>query len=154
MNHNGEMTHCLRGHEFTKDNTYTNPRTNQRSCRTCRNISNRIRSKTPSHIAYTLIWNAANKEKRRYTERKSWFKHLGWTPEAFDKTLVEQNNRCGICGMEFVNTPSSRPHADHKHIDPPKPRGILCGNCNWGLGNFKDDVEVLAKAIAYLNKHS
>lgn len=29
-------------------------------------------------------------------------------------------------------------------------RGLLCKNCNIGLGNFKDQVTSLARAIVYL----
>jgi hypothetical protein len=29
-------THCKHGHEFTPDNTYTNPNSGKRSCKTCR----------------------------------------------------------------------------------------------------------------------
>lgn len=32
------MTHCKRGHEFTKENTYNNPKRNSRTCKTCRNL--------------------------------------------------------------------------------------------------------------------
>ncbi|WP_396844353.1 endonuclease domain-containing protein [Mycobacterium intracellulare] len=31
-------------------------------------------------------------------------------------------------------------------------RGALCSNCNLGLGNFQDDIEVLRKAIKYLER--
>lgn len=33
---NARKTHCIRGHEFTAENTYRNPTTGQRGCRTCR----------------------------------------------------------------------------------------------------------------------
>lgn len=29
------VTHCIRNHEFTPENTYTNPNTGGRACRTC-----------------------------------------------------------------------------------------------------------------------
>ena len=31
-----DVTHCFRGHEFTAANTYTNPASGQRRCRSCR----------------------------------------------------------------------------------------------------------------------
>ena len=33
---NKNKTHCLRGHEYTPENTYTGPNAATRSCRTCR----------------------------------------------------------------------------------------------------------------------
>ena len=30
-------------------------------------------------------------------------------------------------------------------------RGLLCHHCNKALGGFKDSVEILTKAIKYLN---
>ena len=152
MNHNGELTHCVRGHEFTEENTYRDPKDNQRSCKECRRILGRGYNNTIERIAYKLLWNANNQDKRKYTERKSTLKHTGWTPEAFDNALVEQKNRCAICNTKF--TKKNKPQADHKHVLPPKPRGLLCGNCNFGIGNLKEDEEILQNAIAYLRKHS
>lgn len=39
---------------------------------------------------------------------------------------------------------------DHCH-DKKKVRGMLCNNCNTGLGYFKDDTTRLQRAIDYLN---
>lgn len=38
-----DRTHCSKGHEFTEENTYTRPGTNQRLCRTCLRAKNRAR---------------------------------------------------------------------------------------------------------------
>ena len=40
-NHRGQ-THCKRGHEFTKENTYVHPTTRGRVCRTCKNVGERL----------------------------------------------------------------------------------------------------------------
>lgn len=41
-NHNeARKTHCPAGHEYTSENTYRTPGTNDRACRTCRSINNR-----------------------------------------------------------------------------------------------------------------
>jgi len=44
---------------------------------------------------------------------------------------------------------SSSPQIDHDH-ETGKVRGILCVNCNLGLGSFKDNPKVLKNAINYL----
>jgi hypothetical protein len=71
----------------------------------------------------------------------------GWSPEAFKSALDKQKNSCAICLEPFQETP----HADHEHSDPPRPRGLLCGGCNAGLGLFKENSERLLHAVAYLD---
>lgn len=31
---------------------------------------------------------------------------------------------------------------------------MLCSNCNGGLGQFKDNPDVLNRAVAYLEEHA
>jgi protein-arginine kinase activator protein McsA len=72
--------------------------------------------------------------------------------ELYDERLNDQGGVCAICGTD---NPGGRGqfHADHNHSTN-KPRGVLCHNCNVALGNFKDNPELLQKAIVYLNKYS
>ena len=58
---------------------------------------------------------------------------------------------CGICGTTDWPGRHQRPHVDHDHKTG-KVRGILCSECNTGLGKFRDDPAVLERAIAYLLK--
>jgi DNA-directed RNA polymerase subunit RPC12/RpoP len=60
-----------------------------------------------------------------------------------------QDYRCAICGVHEENTTKSLA-LDHDHATG-KVRGYLCNNCNRGIGLLKDSVEVLSKAIEYLN---
>lgn len=63
-------------------------------------------------------------------------------------TMLEaQDNKCAICGTE---DPGRRAFAvDHCH-DTGKIRGLLCSNCNTGIGNLRDSKELLQRAIEYL----
>ena len=56
---------------------------------------------------------------------------------------------CEICGEEF--TDSKFTHIDHCH-ETNEVRGILCSNCNTGLGKFKDNPDLLYNAIKYIKK--
>ena len=40
---------------------------------------------------------------------------------------------------------------DHSHNDG-RVRGLLCFNCNQGIGRFDDDVTTLRRAIEYLDR--
>lgn len=60
-----------------------------------------------------------------------------------------QNFLCKIC--EKPLSEGRETHIDHCHTTN-KFRGILCHACNVGLGHFKDDIEILQKAIEYLSE--
>lgn len=55
--------------------------------------------------------------------------------------------KCEICNKTFKSTKDK--HIDHCH-NTDKIRGILCTNCNHGLGKFEDNVLILENAIKYL----
>ncbi|NOS67887.1 MAG: hypothetical protein HOO67_06025 [Candidatus Peribacteraceae bacterium] len=71
------------------------------------------------------------------------------TPEDFSKRWEDQNGKCQICGDGLV----ADSHVDHCHKTG-KVRGLLCEICNRGLGYFKDSLERLLSAAAYLEKNS
>ena len=66
----------------------------------------------------------------------------------YQDMLVSQCFRCLICNKGFDE---AKPHIDHNHTTG-KVRGILCSNCNTGLGMFRDSTLNLANAIVYLKE--
>lgn len=80
---------------------------------------------------------------------RSYRRHYkyGMTIEDYDRMFAEQNGGCAICGGTPTRT--EHLHVDHDH-ETGRIRGLLCDSCNLGLGKFRDDPDVLAKAAAYL----
>src|ERR1035437_957753 len=77
--------------------------------------------------------------------KKTWGKN--GVPKAIkDKILNNQGWLCKICSVDLHN---KKPHLDHCHLTGVI-RGYLCHNCNCGLGQFDDSVELLTNAIGYL----
>lgn len=99
-------------------------------------------------------YKAEEPERVAARKRKAHLKkEFGITSADYEDMLAAQNGVCAICG---TNSPS--PHRvnfyiDHNHVTGAV-RGLLCSKCNAGLGQFQDDVKLLAKAISYLEKHN
>ncbi|EEP75175.1 hypothetical protein MCAG_05502 [Micromonospora sp. ATCC 39149] len=70
-------------------------------------------------------------------------RRYGVGQKEFDELLAEQGGVCAICGG------ADPQHLDHDHRTG-WVRGILCFNCNGGLGQFRDSPTRLARAITYL----
>jgi hypothetical protein len=63
--------------------------------------------------------------------------------------MKKQNEVCVICGRKDKR----KLCGDHNHTTG-NPRELLCMNCNAGIGNFKENISTLLKAIEYLKKHN
>jgi len=93
-------------------------------------------------------WVKANRS-RRLKIMRDWNLKVkyGITPEQFDEMVKAQNGCCKIC-----EKPQDRVlHVDHCH-ETGKIRGLLCSTCNTGIGQFKEDPEIMKKAIEYINE--
>lgn len=88
--------------------------------------------------------------KKRKAQRLKQYK---LTLEEFNQILENQQGRCAICGYSDQDKPSFFPLVDHCHKTG-KVRGLLCLNCNHGLGQFKDDPHLLRLAANYLETNS
>ncbi len=76
----------------------------------------------------------------------------GITSEQYNQLLKDQNYDCAICGLNEDDSEQNF-HLDHDHSNG-KIRGILCENCNHGIGNFNDNIEIMASAISYLQQEA
>jgi hypothetical protein len=79
-------------------------------------------------------------------------KKRGITVTEFDSIIHAQGYKCAVCG---TTNPGNKKDwsIDHDHFTN-KHRGLLCGQCNVGLGMFRDSTAVLRCAAEYLDAWS
>lgn len=101
-------------------------------CATCRRLENR---------------------EREAIRMRYWRHHL--TDSEYLALLGSQNGKCAICYRQLAT-----PHIDHDHTCCSGQvscgqcvRGVLCPNCNKGVGSFKDSAENLVSAAIYVSEH-
>lgn len=97
--------------------------------------------------SYKRKWRSNNKNKTKNEKLKKY----NLTIEDFYNLLKIQKNRCGICKKKFNNSYSSFPCVDHNHKTGTI-RGILCRNCNSGVGGLHDDIEIISNALKWVKK--
>ena len=87
------------------------------------------------------------KEERRDQDLK---RKYGLTSELVETILATQGG-CGICSTKKPGGRYATWNVDHCHKTG-KVRGILCWNCNVGIGKLKDDTNLLRRAIRWLER--
>ncbi len=104
-------------------------------------------SKDGRHSYCKPCHNARGRETIQRLHGTSRHYHLkrryGIGADEFDELVKQQGGVCAICARPDPE------HVDHSH-DTGAVRGILCFNCNGGLGQFRDSTDALLAAAAYL----
>ena len=82
---------------------------------------------------------------------RSWLikTRYGLTQEQYDTVLKSQNGLCAICGTDDPGSNRKNWCVDHDHKTG-RIRGLLCNNCNRGIGLLKEDLFVFESAMVYL----
>lgn len=84
-----------------------------------------------------------------------YLREYGVSREEINKMVEDSGGRCNICGsIGFVmdkSKHSAKLVVDHDH-QTDRVRGLLCHNCNRGLGLFQDDRRILENSIEYLQE--
>lgn len=107
-----------------------------------------------------------NQDRKDWEDRNGGRRWLRYrvTEEDFYYMWLFQGGRCLVCKDRLDLSNPKIIHIDHDNTCCGKEitkvarscgecvRGLLCGSCNQGLGNFKDDVQRLKGAIAYLTQ--
>lgn len=95
-------------------------------------------------------WQKNNVESVKRTNRKRSLKYNhGLTLEEYEQLLRKQDNKCAICETSSPGTRHGVFHVDHNY-ETGYVRGLLCHPCNLMLGNAKDNLTTLNRAVQYL----
>ena len=125
---------------------------------------------------YQEVWRSKNKKKIK-SDQSEWYKKnkekkklyyqahkvriarnkrshklrsiYGITLEKYDNMFKKQNGKCAICSKKQ----DIHLGVDHNHFTK-QVRGLLCRECNLGLGHFMDSIKLLASARKYMEKYS
>jgi hypothetical protein len=113
----------------------------------------RWRKKHPNHLSNERKsrrkWYSHNKDRANDSRLKYQY---GIDSRQYEEMLESQNYVCKIClrpERSKQNNKTKKLVVDHDHITG-KVRGLLCGNCNAGIGMFEDNTSILRNAIKYL----
>lgn len=109
----------------------------------------------PDHFrAKSKEWGKANPEKKRLVFKRCYLKsRYGLTLEQYEEMWKSQDGKCLICqDLLKHGRGKGSAHIDHCH-ESGKIRGLLCQDCNIGLGHLHT-IERLFSAAEYLKKHS
>lgn len=116
-----------------------------------------IHSPVPYHdIANSSeLHKEAVQSRGRVSKNHSLKLFYGISIEDYEGMIKEQGGKCAICHLapSGHNSHNRSLHVDHDHATG-KVRGLVCYNCNHGLGNFKDNPALLMAAMNYLLSHT
>lgn len=118
----------FRGHPSTRDRLNSH-------CRPCERIA-------------VKQWRLNNLDKKTAQEwRYNLKKNYGITPTEYLILLGQQMGVCAICKTKCIS--GRKLAVDHCH-DTNRVRGLLCCNCNRGIGLLKHNVNILTAALDYI----
>jgi hypothetical protein len=105
-------------------------------CKKCRNKK------------WTERTNIRRRNHPEETRKNHLWKEYRITLIEYNEMFILQDGRCAICGIHQSELQRSLA-VDHNHKTG-KVRGLLCRECNLGLGYFRDNPDLMSKAMEYL----
>lgn len=115
-----------------------------KACRTIKQRAYRLKNRE-KHLQWMRDYH---KENKIAFANNRLLRKYGITYDEKIELMEQQGFECAICYADLSNV--SEAFVDHDHTSG-KVRGILCSNCNSGLGFFKDQVELMINAGVYLD---
>lgn len=114
------------------------------------------RSKNPEkYREYDRNWRKNNLDRARKLDVA---KKRGISYEEYVYMIDAQKGLCAICNKKEIRKSKTKGEicmlvVDHNHSTG-KIRELLCHRCNIGIGKFKENTDIMEKAILYIKKHN
>lgn len=164
---------CIHGHD-----TFICGRTKDGHCRACKKVLRKSQYQKHKDKEKTNIlnWQKTHQDQIRKVKfaydqkhpekiRLYNLRHVKGIPDGlYEYLFIKQEGKCAICGTSEPSKYTTKHKYfcfDHDHSCCSKPktcgkciRGLLCHPCNRGLGQFRDNLDILTKAIEYLSNYS
>lgn len=151
----GRCSYCYqrgleKGELIARKRNYHTP--DEIQCAKCHKVKNvtHFKKNSSTSSGYEYVCRFCGKLAERY----------GITDKQYRKMFEDQDGKCVICLSE-IELYSRSTHVDHDHSCcfgkkgcGRCVRGLLCNYCNVGLGQFKDSIGSLKRAINYLEGSS
>lgn len=117
-------------------------------CRECIRVRNKQKhDEDPAYFkTASARWRARRPKSYIKYRLRNRAKKFGMTVEDLVALTQEADGHCMLCEQ-----PSKRLAVDHCH-ETGRVRGLLCMNCNTGLGRLGDNIAGLKRAIKYLKR--
>lgn len=132
----------------------------QSTCKSCCSEYTKewYRKNKDGAISRAKDWVRSNPKQHRAT---ALMRNYNLPIERYEAFVVEQQNRCAICLVEFTDEKRQGAFVDHDHGCCPGYkscgkciRGLICMSCNMTLGLAKDRPQILEKAALYLKERA
>ena len=124
------------------------------TCRSCKTEVDQI-------LKHSTKCKECTAESARWRHIKATY---GLSKEEYQTLYENQKGRCAICERENkTDSKGNNLSVDHWHSpivnkkrgthNKSDVRGLLCHDCNIGLGAFAENINNLIRAVDYLNSH-
>ena len=123
-----------------------------RKCRKCGLEANVLEDlqmfRTNNKLKYNKD-NMCNDCQSTHSRAGHLIRTYGITVDDYNMMYKDQQGKCKICDTDELRKDNKHMCVDHCH-ETGVVRGLLCHDCNTGLGKFKDREDLLLKSILYL----
>ena len=123
-------------------------------CTLCRLVQPKAEFYRKGPTWYSRCKTCSDEQHKVSNRRNRLRREFGLSLEDHEAMLWHQDNVCAICKQPETKRQLGKLmslHVDHSHSTG-RVRGLLCADCNLGIGRFKDEPHLLREAAVYLER--